>query len=196
MSSGFIPAGAGNSTSRRFCTGCPPVHPRGCGEQRVAKPSIQSIAGSSPRVRGTAGAQAQATITGRFIPAGAGNSTWPPAHPGSRPVHPRGCGEQFVGLGSLEIMFGSSPRVRGTGQHGHRFHRWLRFIPAGAGNSCTGSGPSTSRSVHPRGCGEQVASTVRVRWPSGSSPRVRGTVLHDDALIGERRFIPAGAGNR
>ena len=50
--------------------------------------------GSSPRLRGTDSAKAQAMLEFRFIPAPAGNS-----HPKERnrdlaTVHPRACGEQ------------------------------------------------------------------------------------------------------
>ena len=49
--------------------------------------------------------------------------------------------------------------------------------------------------VHPRGCGEHTISSPALSTPTGSSPRVRGTLAlaHDDALVA--RFIPAGAGN-
>ena len=58
--------------------------------------------------------------------------------------------------------------------------------------------PATHRiscPVHPRVCGERRFLPVRGSTISGSSPRVRGTRLHAHPVRGQRRFIPACAGN-
>ena len=69
----FIPAYAGNMSSRE----CPPrastVHPRVCGEHVTAAVSSVSIDGSSPRMRGTCRAYPADPDIHRFIPAYAGN---------------------------------------------------------------------------------------------------------------------------
>ena len=91
---------------------------------------------------------------------------------------------------------GSSPRVRGTGPAECRGRLPRRFIPAGAGNSGAGKLPSGRGAVHPRGCGEQATSPVAGLPVTGSSPRVRGTVVGTSRSVDFKRFIPAGAGNR
>ncbi|MES1941900.1 hypothetical protein T5B8_16754 [Salinisphaera sp. T5B8] len=49
--------------------------------------------------------------------------------------------------------------------------------------------------VHPRGCGEHIVRQNGVNRDYGSSPRVRGTRVQFSRAEGEKRFIPAGAGN-
>ncbi len=151
----FIPAGAGNTCPRVSPHRWPPVHPRGCGEHFSSPPSMRSLAGSSPRVRGTQRGSWRLLRLRRFIPAGAGNTcriSRPAAPP---PVHPRGCGEHRSSAIPSASFSGSSPRVRGT--------RTRTF------------GWSPLRSVHPRGCGEHTCSNGRLTTDTGSSPRVRGT---------------------
>ena len=109
--------------------------------------------------------------------------------------HPRVCGERDLEQADNSSINGSSPRVRGTAVRACRGVRDPRFIPACAGNgtSCT---PCTStRSVHPRVCGERPVEARIYSPPGGSSPRVRGT--GGTGACGWRgcRFIPACAGN-
>ena len=70
-----------------------------------------------------------------------------------------------------------------------------RFIPACAGNSISTIRRCQSTAVHPRVCGEQFCIAVIAAGADGSSPRVRGTELHHLLQLGQRRFIPACAGN-
>ena len=111
------------------------VHPRVCGEQAQWGDTIESDSGSSPRVRGTVHLQAQDRPSRRFIPACAGNSIAIGIRQGSRPVHPRVCGEQREDLEVLALDLGSSPRVRGTDVTDPNLVIFDRFIPACAGNS-------------------------------------------------------------
>ena len=131
--------------------------------------------GSSPRVRGTRRRQAGLQSGRRFIPAGAGNTSISSQKQPKPSVHPRGCGEHKPLWGIANEEAGSSPRVRGTPIAEQQADGYMRFIPAGAGNTppciCTGM----ARPVHPRGCGEHFA-------------RICFAPLN-------RRFIPAGAGN-
>ena len=71
----------------------------------------------------------------------------------------------------------------------------LRFIPAGAGNTCRVVSGSRSKSVHPRGRGEHEARQGGGEETGGSSPRARGTRTAGYESIRGTRFIPAGAGN-
>ncbi len=195
----FIPAGAGNTrTSRnrmagpvhprgrgdtlaavRQCCYVATVHPRGCGEHCPSVHGRADIAAAvHPRGRGEhCCAAVDRGSHGRFIPAGAGNTSEPGDAVWTR-VHPRGRGEHCC--------------------------EWLdadhnsRFIPAGAGNTDgrsadpAGSSPRaqdiarviTGQAVHPRGCGEHrdLRRTPTSAFipagagnTGGSSPRARGT---------------------
>ena len=172
------------------------VHPRACGEQRPATRDHVGGFGSSPRLRGTGLYESPQQPCCRFIPAPAGNS-----HPGRypnqpTPVHPRACGEQMPSVPPGLTQFGSSPRLRGTAHTRNVPNCEARFIPAPAGNR--GSPPSRLRfpPVHPRACGEQGIAAFKTTLPTGSSPRLRGTVRHHGLKTLQRRFIPAPAGNR
>ena len=160
----FIPAGAGNTNNAHPHRGRSPVHPRGCGEHAFGRLATPIHPGSSPRVRGTRSMTAVCAVRGRFIPAGAGN-TWQETsalHQSS--VHPRGCGEHLLKLRLALPCAGSSPRVRGTQvlpvPRGH----WLRFIPAGAGNTAKCREYTMLAAVHPRGCGEHLTSPLLVPY--------------------------------
>ncbi len=130
----FIPALAGNIPTPNIVLHFLAVHPRACGEH-LSSPRIRAIAsGSSPRLRGTYVTSRQFLSAQRFIPALAGNI---PAHvrgQACESVHPRACGEHtFPGADHLG-RHGSSPRLRGTCNHGQVEQRVGRFIPALAGN--------------------------------------------------------------
>jgi len=191
----FIPACAGNRLCGAWAVALQPVHPRVCGEQASHPLAPILKAGSSPRVRGTAMMFRRATLFGRFIPACAGNRDALQYVTPAPPVHPRVCGEQTPNHAALDPIFGSSPRVRGTGAWFDPSTLGTRFIPACAGNRpmrcrCKMIGP-----VHPRVCGEQLKLKVCVRSGSGSSPRVRGTGAGQKTRRRQCRFIPACAGN-
>src|SRR5690606_7797782 len=95
----------------------------------------------------------------------------------------------------LALEAGSSPRGRGTDPAIPDRRRDHRFIPAGAGNSGPTRTASRTRTVHPRGGGEQRAWKRIVYDTDGSSPRGRGTGAVPSLREGKSRFSPAGAGN-
>ena len=192
----FIPAHAGNSDCG-VVTGIPTsVHPRACGEQRYSRLGRIDSGGSSPRMRGTGAGQGAGGFGDRFIPAHAGNRAGSRWGRWGRPVHPRACGEQ-ADIGDIEhCAAGSSPRMRGTATAWSASLRAGRFIPAHAGNSSVMSIRISTAPVHPRACGEQVTTAVRLNATSGSSPRMRGTGTRPQSRQLRIRFIPAHAGNR
>ena len=135
----FIPAVAGNSSSRARSALPGTVHPRGRGEQQ--KPAFQLLPmhGSSPRSRGTVRRQRAPVAGQRFIPAVAGNSASPTPLRAATAVHPRGRGEQRIWKSAAVAPAGSSPRSRGTAlAFAWAYCNW-RFIPAVAGNSFSGA---------------------------------------------------------
>ena len=130
-------------------------------------------------MRGTHLPHPRSTAPDRIIPAHAGNSRR---------------------LGSALFMSrGSSPRMRGTHVVSALVVHVTRIIPAHAGNSLTVTNwtrwqsdhpracgelsvqfpDSIGRSDHPRACGELPEfGSVWQPCPVGSSPRMRGTLLH------------------
>ena len=172
----FIPACAGNSSSSRIGAVREPVHPRVCGELPGCSGTFSDHGGSSPRVRGTRPPSP--------------STRWPPA------VHPRVCGELAADVVVDRAGVQVHPRV--CGELPRRRLPLLpgaRFIPACAGNSRRPLPAPAPSPVHPRVCGELRAPTRRATWPSGSSPRVRGTPRQAQLVRLCRRFIPACAGN-
>ncbi len=171
----FIPARAGNSAPAPRSGWRRSVHPRACGEQDAPVWNRCSVAGSSPRVRGTDDRASRTYPPVRFIPARAGNRTGPIRSRPTRPVHPRACGEQLMMVWRVMANIGSSPRVRGTVTTAFAVGGPVRFIPARAGNRLAPDPLVGLRPVHPRACGEQVTWLVFAATSAGSSPRVRGT---------------------
>ncbi|GAD11371.1 hypothetical protein GFGA_1c0113 [Gluconobacter frateurii NBRC 103465] len=92
-------------------------------------------------------------------------------------LYPRVCGEHTPRLTQNRGLGGSSPRVRGTLGFYDANVECHRFIPACAGNTSSNPERPALRSVHPRVCGEHVGNLRRDQFASGSSPRVRGTLL-------------------
>ena len=151
--------------------------------------------GSSPRLRGTPKGRSRSEPCCRFIPAPAGNTWFSLLTTAEIAVHPRACGEHYRLAAFRDPRGGSSPRLRGTHLHGDRNSRRIRFIPAPAGNTRHGCGWGRYQPVHPRACGEHPLIYVARRCAAGSSPRLRGTLAHENALLSRDRFIPAPAGN-
>ena len=71
----------------------------------------------------------------RFIPAGAGNTAAEKASGSIWTVYPRWRGEHLVALVVVLHVLGLSPLARGTRGEYAEALRWVRFIPAGAGNT-------------------------------------------------------------
>ena len=70
-----------------------------------------------------------------------------------------------------------------------------RFIPAGAGNTDRGGDTTSGQPVHPRWRGEHIYALKFPALYYGSSPLARGTQNQRRDNHGQKRFIPAGAGN-
>ncbi len=131
----------------------------------------------------------------RFIPARAGNAPFSPTGIRISPVHPRAGGERGRVAIGMALLFGSSPRGRGTRpRHDLRDHL-PRFIPARAGNAQTPPARRPPTPVHPRAGGERLPSPGDTLFFHGSSPRGRGTRSRSSRPTWAKRFIPARAGN-
>ena len=90
---------------------------------------------------------------------------------------------------------GSSPQARGTRSNRTSLMPYVRFIPAGAGNTRVIFGGCKNRAVHPRRRGEHISTRPQPHTPVGSSPQARGTHASAPTNVVIYRFIPAGAGN-
>ena len=132
--------------------------------------------------------------TQRIIPAHAGQTSRRNSSCYRQPDHPRACGANEHVRFLVGLRHGSSPRMRGKRYQRPPPPRQRRIIPAHAGQTP----PSTTRDIcrpdHPRACGANAARLAPRRFPSGSSPRMRGkrrrpTLFHDSI-----RIIPAHAG--
>ena len=166
-------------------------------EQLRAASPIPKRAGSSPRVRGTAGFEVDETPVHRFIPRACGEQEPNPALevPCGRFIPARAGNRRAIAAAASGDSV-HPPRVRGTDGSDFAHSSVLRFIPARAGNSRHRLTVYGSPAVHPRACGEQSVVLVGTHAEAGSSPRVRGTVSPIIERVYQRRFIPARAGNR
>ena len=191
----FIPACAGNASTRRTAGRSGSVHPRVRGERLTGAVAAHVGYGSSPRARGTLHAPGHRRRLRRFIPACAGNARTRTSARSSSPVHPRVRGERTEAEILSSLTSGSSPRARGTLHEARQHARDVRFIPACAGNARTRTSARCSSPVHPRVRGEGGLARVPARLPRGSSPRARGTRSLPRRGPLPRRFIPACAGN-
>ena len=70
----FIPASAGNTPAGMKLDEWGAVHPRERGEHQPETPEEYAARGSSPRARGTLKSFVSQHVSGRFIPASAGNT--------------------------------------------------------------------------------------------------------------------------
>ena len=131
----------------------------------------------------------------RFIPAHAGNTLLLGGNQIYTPVHPRACGEHVIERCIFLDKDGSSPRMRGTHRIALSQSFADRFIPAHAGNTQRCERPEPAGTVHPRACGEHSTATAAAIRNSGSSPRMRGTLVSNPGISIFIRFIPAHAGN-
>ena len=191
----FIPACAGNTSSRPSSAHPKSVHPRLCGEHESLTRFSGGLIGSSPPVRGTQRSTTTAACKYRFIPACAGNTCYNVKILHCMPVHPRLCGEHPPFSRTPGMRTGSSPPVRGTRGEDDGAIEGFRFIPACAGNTHPRCARYSRHTVHPRLCGEHLPTSLASASNCGSSPPVRGThpdVRHEAVAW---RFIPACAGN-
>ena len=171
----LIPAFAGNTTATTTAASLRPAHPRVRGEHIDEGRAARGERGSSPRSRGTPDARYHRVPAGRLIPAFAGNTGC--SSPGRCRVaaHPRVRGEHAADAEAAVLVYGSSPRSRGTLPTGNAVKSVQRLIPAFAGNTNRGRRRESPASAHPRVRGEHASFTHATNFSHGSSPRSRGT---------------------
>ena len=197
----FIPAGAGNTPPRKPITFMESVYPRWRGEHSRPRSTATDPIGLSPLARGTLRRQFWEERTGRFIPAGAGNTLLRARECRLNPVYPRWRGEHKSSSPESPAALGLSPLARGTLLEHRQFTDAIRFIPvqrfipAGAGNTLFVIAVVALTPVYPRWRGEHVSAQDHQIPAGGLSPLARGTPVAGKILSVIIRFIPAGAGN-
>ena len=192
---GIIPAHAGNTDASITQEALRGDHPRACGEHYNLMFDMQTLMGSSPRMRGTRRDFPSPPPLLGIIPAHAGNTRLDLNYFRGERDHPRACGEHgFLKLNFLRDQ-GSSPRMRGTRLMTSCIMLAPGIIPAHAGNTNTETVREDARRDHPRACGEHSVCVVVTSGDTGSSPRMRGTLGPVKADANSLGIIPAHAGN-
>ena len=110
---GLIPACAGKTWGRRLGGQDQRAHPRVCGENVIVPSALETVPGSSPRVRGKQTGTSALDGWGGLIPACAGKTRPGRWRQFQRRAHPRVCGENVPRGKTHTYSAGSSPRVRG-----------------------------------------------------------------------------------
>ena len=129
------------------------VYPRVCGGTTIARISLASNRGLSPRVRGNRVPRPAGAVEHGSIPACAGEPFSRSRRSGSTRVYPRVCGGTRSISSAPTYFSGLSPRVRGN-----RERNLLRMREAGSIPACAGEPASSRRCtapprVYPRVCG-------------------------------------------
>ncbi len=172
--------------------------------------------GSSPRMWGTGFRIRSHYTPARFIPTHVGNGNQRPSGLQGFAVHPHACGERCASTCHRARVYGSSPRMWGTGHLNRTASHHARFIPTHVGNGLhgqtyhaarCGSSPrmwgtgmltltaSNLTTVHPHACGERGMRLVFSVINIGSSPRMWGTAATRIGRTMIPRFIPTHVGN-
>ena len=158
--------------SQRAAVGIIPAY---AGNTRLSSKNNAQPYGSSPRMRGTLVAVLFSFVQLGIIPAYAGNTETDATTATSTADHPRVCGEH---LAYFKVE-----------------RRYYGIIPAYAGNTAQGKLSPADVWEQPRVCGEHMPKASGVNVASGSSPRMRGTLLRVRAERQSTGIIPAYAGN-
>ena len=150
----FTPAHAGNTSSATYIKRSGWVHPRSRGEYKSDAHNLSGLRGSPPLTRGILFQMEQMSMSMRFTPAHAGNTSLTQALELSTWVHPRSRGEYARKQSDCVRSAGSSPLTRGIPAARHFQAADYRFTPAHAGNTHHCFTWSWSQQVHPRSRGE------------------------------------------
>ena len=179
---GIIPAHAGNTSAGMSAMSVSEDHPRACGEHASCWLAVETLLGSSPRMRGTRGRTPFPARIQGIIPAHAGNTPIDSGEMLNARDHPRACGEHSVFKKRQFQKPGSSPRMRGTQIRQPVDVRLAGIIPAHAGNTSTPCARPRPRRDHPRACGEHVFHIGFSREKHGIIPAHAGNTEGVTAL--------------
>ena len=177
LSSGSIPACAGEPRGCASLWGLIPVYPRVCGGTYAKGNSEPPEQGLSPRVRGNLRQREQLNHRNRVYPrVCGGTAAQRHIHHVHQGLSPRVRGNQYRFLPFADEMQGLSPRVRGNLAE----KRFIMSFPTVYPRVCGGTwasaclGCSSIDGVYPRVCGGTRLGPVNQPLLEGLSPRVRG----------------------
>ena len=170
----ITPAGAGKTCSRISAWRGSWDHPRRCGENHRAKVFLPMQEGSPPRMRGKLCSLPDWNAPQGITPADAGKTKKEMLFGGRIRDHPRGCGENVLGLAVADAR--------------------MRITPADAGKTRLRKILSSLPQDHPRGCGENGILPKSYPRKAGSPPRMRGKPQCLWAFRPDFRITPADAG--
>ena len=190
----IIPAHAGQTPRPCSTRLLGPDHPRACGANALFTGGAMAWNGSSPRMRGKRRVLRVDQIVGRIIPAHAGQTRPRVICVALKPDHPRACGANGNGRGRPTDSAGSSPRMRGKPMRWIEQASRIRIIPAHAGQTDRLFCMMALTTDHPRACGANPLPGPGCCRDAGSSPRMRGKLSQVLQIYGQRRIIPAHAG--
>ena len=108
--------------------------------------------------------------------------------------HPRACGENRLRMHRKRRAFGSPPRMRGKRIITDTALRAWRITPAHAGKTFISLFYHSSKTDHPRACGENLCGNSGNSSTNGSPPRMRGKRFIPLFLQLLERITPAHAG--
>ena len=188
----IIPARAGQTLSSflRMCWDSD--HPRACGANASYGYRGGCLRGSSPRVRGKQREGAELRLSGRIIPARAGQTARRSTRRRTSPDHPRACGANAAIGGG--ILASDHPRACGANSSSRCVADCSTGSSPRAGQTNSTSNWMCGKADHPRACGANSGLTYLVPSVAGSSPRVRGKRILGSLLRVGCRIIPARAG--
>ena len=188
----IIPARAGQTSSIWRDSSASTDHPRACGANSFFLSSHVLGFGSSPRVRGKQREGAELRLSGRIIPARAGQTARRSTRRRTSPDHPRACGANAAIGGG--ILASDHPRACGANSSSRCVADCSTGSSPRAGQTNSTSNWMCGKADHPRACGANSGLTYLVPSVAGSSPRVRGKRILGSLLRVGCRIIPARAG--
>ena len=191
---GIIPAHAGLTSFLSFASSRAWDHPRACGAHRSSQARRVAAAGSSPRMRGSLADAVLRVDELGIIPAHAGltKRTWKDWLDGRD--HPRACGAHAGVRAVHRVVWGSSPRMRGSLLLIPPYREEHGIIPAHAGLTKVLHSFRPELWDHPRACGAHFLPALLIYLTQGSSPRMRGSPCRQMPTSCLHGIIPAHAG--
>ena len=189
-----IPAHAGEPTARERIASTRGVYPRPRGGTRFVRFCSPRSRGLSPPTRGNLVPLPMSILTGRSIPAHAGEPGALVAIRHHAGVYPRPRGGTSTSDMAIRQAGGLSPPTRGNRFHQPPILRQLRSIPAHAGEPHNRMGRPAGVRVYPRPRGGTRVPQRGGRRGWGLSPPTRGNRDAIGHFMVAARSIPAHAG--
>ena len=191
---GSIPAHAGQPQRLPQLVRGSGVHPRSRGAANDYSGMRLDALGPSPLTRGSPPSPSAACWPPGSIPAHAGQPSKTHFWFSLMKVHPRSRGAAWQHAGLVQDVEGPSPLTRGS-RHDTGAETWhVGSIPAHAGQPLSASRQARLFWVHPRSRGAAPKTPGMSIKTKGPSPLTRGSQTDDEEAEGERRSIPAHAG--